>query len=155
MPGSWAPHLLPRLVAANHRITSPATPRYNCLAWAAGEAHRNWWPDPMGVDYWPPGVPREITLNAFVVAYGLLGYRLTMKGALEAGVEKLALYGTGPLGSEKPTHAALQLPSGQWTSKLGKAEDIEHAGAADVEGPVYGRVICYFSRPRPLPPLLP
>ena len=23
---------------------SPATPRYNCIAWAAGENHRRWWP---------------------------------------------------------------------------------------------------------------
>lgn len=26
----------PRLTSGNHRITSPATPDYNCIAWAAG-----------------------------------------------------------------------------------------------------------------------
>ena len=27
----------PRLTATNHRVTSAATPEYNCVAWAAGE----------------------------------------------------------------------------------------------------------------------
>ena len=107
----------------------------------------------MGVRYWPRTVPREVTLNAFVQAYGTLGYRLCLSGgALEAGIQKLALYGKGP-GAEIPTHTALQLDDGTWTSKLGACEDVTHDTARDVEGPAYGRVICYLSRPRPLPSL--
>lgn len=141
--------VLPNLTPANHQITSPPTPVYNCIAWAAGNNDRWWWPDPMNVYYWPPGVPREVTVNAFVVAYALLGYKLTMDASLEPDVEKIALYGkTEWNGQQTPTHAALQLTSGKWTSKLGKAEDIQHDSPADVEGPVYGRVICFFSRPR-------
>lgn len=103
--------------------------------------------------HWPRNTPREETVNAFVQAYGTLGYRLTLNGAPEAGIQKLALYGKGRLGAETPTHAALQLEGGRWTSKLGTLEDIEHDTAQDVEGPLYGNVICYFARPRPLPPL--
>jgi hypothetical protein len=46
-----------------------------------------------------------------------------------------------------PTHAALQLPSGEWTSKLGPFEDISHAHENDVNGPAYGAVRFYMSRP--------
>lgn len=107
----------------------------------------------MLTQYWPRNVPREVTLNAFVQAYATLGYRLSLSCALEAGIEKLALFGAGPIGAETPTHAALQLANGKWTSKLGSSEDVTHDAAEDVECPTYGRVICYFARPRPLPPL--
>ena len=39
----------PALVGTGYFVTSPATPEYNCIAWAAGETDRWWWPDPMGV----------------------------------------------------------------------------------------------------------
>lgn len=89
-----------------------------------------------------------VTTAAFLSAYGTLGFTLCFDGVLEDGVEKLALYGTGPKGSEVPTHAALQLENGEWTSKLGPFEDIRHTSASSVEGPVYGHVICYLARPR-------
>ena len=149
MPGSWPPHALPNLTDANCEVTSPFTRRYNCLAWAAGENFRNWWPDPQGIGYWPPAVPREATTAAFLQAYGTLGFKLCFDGTPEAGFEKIALYGTGALGAETPTHAALQLETGEWTSKLGNFEDIKHVAASDVTGPVYGTVICYIARPRP------
>jgi len=30
----------PRLTPENHRITSPADPEYNCIAWSAGDITR-------------------------------------------------------------------------------------------------------------------
>ena len=102
----------------------------------------------MGVGYWPPNVNRADTFEAFVRACDSLGYTICLDGSLEAGTEKLALYGKGPQGSETLTHAALQLESGEWTSKLGDFEDITHATPADVQGPAYGRVVCYLARSR-------
>ena len=148
MLGSWSAHELPNLSDANCEIASPPTRTYNCLAWAAGENFRNWWPDPFGVGYWPQDVPREVTTEAFLRAYKTRGFTLCFDGALETDIEKIALYGTGAPGAETPTHAALQLESGEWTSKLGSFEDVKHAVPADVDGPVYGHVICYLSRPR-------
>jgi hypothetical protein len=52
-----------------------------------------------------------------------------------------------------PTHAALQLESGLWTSKLGEFEDINHLTPNAVAGPVYGGVLCYLERPRAPVPL--
>lgn len=148
MPGSWPQHELPNLTADNCEVKSKATRRYNCLAWAAGEDFRNWWPDPIGVGHWPAGVERFVTTQAFLRAYGTMGFALCFDGTLEGGIEKVAIYGKGPPGAEVPTHAALQLESGEWTSKLGPFEDINHTTAEAVQGPVYGRVICYLSRPR-------
>jgi len=102
----------------------------------------------MGTGYWPAGVDRSETIDAFLRAYGTVGYRLCFDGLLESGIEKIALYVKGEPGSEVPTHAALQLEDGRWTSKLGPFEDIRHSSDADVEGPIYGRVYCYLARPR-------
>src|SRR4051812_40036029 len=110
----------PRLRDSGHRVTSPATTDYNCIAWAAGRQDDWWWPDPMGTSYWPAGAPRAETLAAFVLAFGLLGYVPCDSDAVEPGTEKVALYAR----DGAPTHAARQLPDGRWTSKLGTMEDI-------------------------------
>lgn len=102
----------------------------------------------MLVGYWPAGVERAETRQAFLGAYGKLGFVPCEDGAVEPGIEKIALFGRGPAGQETPTHAALQLETGEWTSKLGPLEDVTHSAVEDVCGPVYGRVICYLSRPR-------
>ena len=102
----------------------------------------------MNIGYWPPNTPRDVTMSAFISAYSTLGFILCFDGALEEGIEKIALYGKGPVGAEIPTHASLQLDTGDWTSKIGAFEDIKHATPQLVEGPTYGIVICYLARPR-------
>ena len=54
----------PHLAEQGYDETSPATPLYNCIAWAVGETDAWWWPTPEAVCYWPPGAPREETLGA-------------------------------------------------------------------------------------------
>ncbi|NJJ41555.1 hypothetical protein HCB82_20610 [Paenibacillus sp. 7028] len=117
-------------------LTSPRTPEYNCIAWAASENDRWWWPDKAGLAYWPDEVPREVTLDAFIAAYGTLGYKTCDDDKLESGFEKIAIY-IDNWGN--PTHAASQLASGAWTSKCGNSNDITHTldGLKDSE---YGRV---------------
>lgn len=131
----------PGLAHESHRITSPRDPRYNCIAWAAGDTTRWWWPDPFGQSYWPADVQREETLEAFIQAYVKLGYLPCDNGTYEPGCEKIVIYTQG-----KPTHAARQLTSGQWTSKLGQSFDIEHQTCQGVEGMVYGRAAQYLRR---------
>jgi hypothetical protein len=88
-------------------------------------------------------------MPAFIQAYGTKGYSLCYNNSLEEGLEKIALFGKEINGIPTPTHAALQLASGVWTSKLGPFEDIEHPSVDAVNGPVYGSIVCYLSRPRP------
>jgi hypothetical protein len=148
--GSWNPAEFPNLTNSNHTITSPTAHRYNCIAWAAGNDGRNWWPDLFNQGYWPLSVPREETIDAFVQAYETLGYKLCYDERLEQGVEKIAIYGKdNPDNTVTPTHAARQLPTGEWTSKLGNFEDISHATPGAVNGPIYGRIVCYMCRPIP------
>jgi hypothetical protein len=101
----------------------------------------------MGIGYWPAGAARTVTRGAFIQAYKNLGYEQCLDGALQAGFQKIAIFGVGQAGLEIPTHAALQLESGQWTSKLGILEDVRHKTLHAVNGPVYGKPIIYMSRP--------
>src|SRR6266436_5637431 len=83
------------------------------------------------------GIPREVTLHAFVAAYRTLGYEPCASWELESGFQKVAIF-TDNQG--RPTHAARQLESGSWTSKLGQQHDIRHDDLEGVSGIQYGTV---------------
>jgi hypothetical protein len=122
-------------------VTSPPSRRYNCVAWAVGTNDDWWWPN--GLNYWPPDAPLEVTLSAFIAAFTTLGYETCADDTPADGFQKVALYA---LPDGQVTHMARQLPSGRWTSKLGKAEDVEHGSPAELEGAVYGAVVWYMRR---------
>ena len=98
----------------------------------------------MGHVWWPPGIAREVTLAAFLLAYESVGYRTCSDGTRVLGVEKIAIFAL----NDVPRHVARQLEDGQWTSKLGPAEDITHATLDALEGPLYGRAVAFMGRPR-------
>lgn len=130
----------PNLRHVRFSIESNPTVNYNCVAWAAGETHRRWWPFNA---YWPPGVPRELTLEGFVAAFRTLGYEPCDNDGLEGGYEKVSIYSR----AGTPQHMARQMPSGTWTSKLGNEHDIYHDTLAGVESFRYGTVVQYLRRP--------
>lgn len=138
-------HAFPALADWGYEITSEITPEYNCIAWAAGDDTRVWWPSPDddGSSHWPAGVPRETSVEAFAAAYGTLGYVRCEDGELEAGFEKIAIFATD---SGEPTHAARQLDTRGWTSKVGRLQDIRHPLQA-FEGTEYGHVALFMKRP--------
>jgi len=144
MSGSWEPTVLPNLDSGNHQITSPSTDRYNCIAWAAGSNAKFWWPEKYC--YWPEDAPREVTLDAFLSAFGTLGYVKCEDGDLEDGYEKIAIYAIHENSILVPTHAAKQMQDGKWTSKLGRLEDIVHVNPQDVECPSYGEASVFMKR---------
>ena len=125
------------LAGSAYRITSPRDRDYNCIAWAVGDTRNWWWPSAnVGKEYWPAGVRRERTRDAFVTAFASVGYAICEGEWPEMGYEKIALFADA---DGRPTHAARQLPNGRWSSKLGKMEDIEHDLHA-LEGTLYGSV---------------
>src|SRR5260370_6562768 len=138
------PDAFPLLTESNHRIASPRSRAYNCIAWAAGDTETWWWPDADEVGYWPAGAVRRETVAAFVEAFQGRGYVVCQDAGLEAGFEKVVVYAL----QGRPTHAARQLPDGRWSSKLGIEEDIEHELEA-LDGPAYGGVVVVLLR-RPL-----
>jgi hypothetical protein len=135
--------LFPGLQATPFQLTSPADRNYNCIGWAANDSSNWWWPEgDAPTIYWPVGVPSEVTLDTFAALFEMLGYIPGGDDALESGTEKVALFADA---AGIPTHAARQLASGRWTSKLGEAEDIEHELRA-LEGEIYGTVALILKR---------
>ena len=89
------------------------------------------------------GCAAQLTLDAFQAAFVSLGYSTTDADVPETGYDKVAIFADV---AGRPTHAARQLPTGRWTSKLGQAEDIEHDLRA-LEGDVYGAAVLIMKRP--------
>jgi hypothetical protein len=134
--------LFPNLAGTGYRITSPPDSTYNCIAWAASVTSDWWWPDPDGFDFWPSGIVRECTVDAFILAFATCGFTPCSDGSLEPGWERVAIYAT----HEGPTHMARQLANDQWTSKLGPDDDIEHT-LDGLVSPIYGSIVQFLRRP--------
>jgi hypothetical protein len=114
-------HLFPNLRGTPYQITRPPDEAYNCIAWAAGDTADPCWPVDPDVAQWPSDVPRIETLDAFCQAFATPGYAACSDDALEPGFEKIAMFADD---LRVPKHAARQLRTGRWTSKLGKLEEI-------------------------------
>ena len=132
----------PRLTPSNHRITSPETPDYNCIAWSVGDAEHWWQP---GI-YWPTSAsPDDFGIGALEQAYLALGFEDCADETVEPGFEKVALYGSHSF----YTHAARQLPNGRWSSKLGRGVDIEHETPHDISEGIYGQLMQFIEASPP------
>lgn len=136
----------PRLGPADFKVTSEPTYSYNCIAWAAGNETRFWWPDADG--YWPPGLPRVASVEAFQLMFEQLGYVRCDDGASSPDIEKVVIYADA---AGSPTHAARQLTNGAWTSKLGSNHDIEHKTPFGIGGSKYGEATVFMKRQRKSP----
>lgn len=140
----------PRLASSHYEITSDATDRYNCLAWAIGDEDSWWAPIEGDGISWPDDLPWEWTLETVQSVLATVGYEPCQDGDLVDGIEKVALYAD----EENVAHVARQLPDGRWTSKLGSDCDIEHELEAlegfedSPDAYRYGRVVAFMSRPR-------
>lgn len=123
---------------------------YNCIAWAIGRMDKPWWPSKTGGYHWPKTLPRDElgseTLKNFIRAFKREGFKVCggKTYSLEKGFEKVVIFVKG---QQNPTHAARQLSSGMWTSKIGDEEDIEHVSPSVLEGSIYGKVAIVMKRP--------
>lgn len=136
---------MPRLDAANCSQTSQSDLSYNCIAWAAGEDRRWWWPSGRGGHYWPTPGAHIPTIDVFRSAFAGLGYKDCKSGRYQRRYEKIALYAST---DGWVTHAARQVRT-RWTSKLGEFVDIEHDRPNDVGGGQYGEVVQFMRRRKP------
>jgi hypothetical protein len=149
------PKQFQRLSSTNHRVTSDPVEEQNCIAFAAGDEIHFWWPitDFPGKlpppYFWPKASDLELTVEAFMKAYHIVGFTKCETGDLEDGFEKIAIFAKdfGNKRPKEPTHAAIQSPTrnGKWRSKMGDDEDIEH-DLSSVEGRLYGEVVCFMKR---------
>jgi hypothetical protein len=141
----WQRHC-PQLTEKNCRKIADSDSRYNCLAFAAGDTDHVW--DP-GIDqgyYWPPTAPQEGTIRAWVEALRCVGFGGYDGRAadLTPTLVKVVIFGR----AFQATHAARQLKDGRWASKLGDWEAMEHDTPELLEGPSYGTIQIFMSRPR-------
>jgi hypothetical protein len=146
MPSDELEQLFPNLAGSGYSIESEQNETYNCVAWAAGVTDDWWWPEENA--HWPVE-PRAPTLDSFVRAFETLGYEPCDTSEVEPGYEEVAIYVSR---AGLATHAARQLATGDWTSKLGDMEDITHRlDALEGPAPAFGRVEQILRRPRPVP----
>ena len=94
--------------------------------------------------YWPPNISNEDTVESWAQTFQLHGYQKCDIPDLEPETEKVAIYADA-IG---PQHVARQLLTGAWTSKLGRAHDIEHMTLDALAGGEYGEVVLIMKRPR-------
>ena len=140
----------PGLVGSGWVPTSDWDPGYKCIAWAASESHRHWWPiDDPPFCYWPTKVFDD-KVDTFVEAFGRLGYKKCDSREFEVGYQKVAIYATV---NRRVKHMARQHFLGKgWLSKLGGLEDILHLQLRDIEGDAspltteYGEVVQILKR---------
>lgn len=96
--------------------------------------------------YWPQAALQDDDnddIEALMRAFAAIGYEECATGELEAGYQKVALYA---IKNDDWLHAALQDRNGEWSSKLGTGYDIRHKSPHCVEGPFYGKVVCYMKK---------
>ena len=96
--------------------------------------------------YWPPGVPRDDSLESWIKVFEIHGYRICEDAALELNFEKVAIYVT-PI-NRAPQHVARQQMSAKWVSKLGSGADIQHDTLSGLSSELYGVPFCFMKRHR-------
>ena len=132
----------PRLAREGYEIVGEPTRRYNCIAYAAGDANEWWWPT--GGRYWPDYATRTQRMESLVEVFGGLDYEPCGNNGLESGFEKIALYER----DGRFEHAALQTSAGRWRSKMGEGPVIEHPSPESLADGMYGNPTILMRRRR-------
>lgn len=145
MPFEVIQDAFPNIAIEGYEITSADTLDYNCFAWAMRD-EANWWSHAEEDGHtWRAGVPRTGDVACYIELFRKEGgFKPCQDPELEDGYEKIAIYALDGMAQ----HAARQLPSGRWTSKLGDWEDIQHDTLAALEGDLYGNVVQIMKRER-------
>jgi hypothetical protein len=132
--------LFPRLNYDHFKVTSEEDINYNCVAWAAMEDKTRFWQPFWGAPYrqyyWPAGVPRKLSMDAYKALFERLGYEVCSEATYEKDYEKVALFEKRGFFS----HVAHQSKDGIWKSKLGDLQDIEHK-LESLIGKTYGDIV--------------
>lgn len=130
--------MFPNLATEPYIRTSPCTFDYNCFAYAGGDQSRRW--DP-GADFHWPDAARNTKIATLTRIYKGLGFKICQNGDIEVGYDKIVIYAIG----NNATHAAKQLSTGEWSSKLGDLEDISHT-LTGIAGGGYGTPTRFMKR---------
>ena len=139
----WADLLVgafPNLANEGFEIVDQPTEQYNCIAYAAGDTSKWWWPD--GINYWPPWARETSRIESLIEVFAGLGYEQCAHNDTEDGYQRVVLYEVD--GEMK--HAAMQMPNLRWRSKMGQGPVIEHLSPESLSGGMYGDATAYMLR---------
>ena len=120
-------------------VDQPST-RYNCIAYAAGDTSKRW--DPDENYYWPPWATPDDRIESLIEVFDGLGFQQCDDGHLEDRYQKVALYEV----QGEAKHAAAQMPSGRWRSKMGHGPVIEHRSPESLSAGIYGEPTIFMRR---------
>ena len=140
----WIDEVFPSLAEEGYEVTSQDDNQYNCIAYAAGETDRWWSHIETAGYYWPEYASRTALIQSLVEVFTGLGYKPCPDASSDPDLQKIALYSK----NGEWTHAAIQLPDGSWSSKLGAGEDIRHKTPQSLTGTTYGEVYFIMGRQR-------
>jgi len=103
---------------------------YNCFSWAVGID--NLWLDMYYFQRYFKLDPSSLdhSANGYAFFMEMFDFKICTNGNLENGFEKIAIY--EQYGEFQ--HVALQKSNGNWKSKMGQMEDIEHKDLNDISG---------------------
>jgi hypothetical protein len=123
----------PTLARDGYKITSPRDDNYNCVAWIARDLCQ-WWEPGLDGGFWPRDVSEEELdagdLAEYLTLFRSWGFIKCPDGELEDGIEKIAIHAR----DEQFAHVAYQRSDGEWSSKLGKLNDVRHECVASLSG---------------------
>jgi hypothetical protein len=94
----------------------------------------------LDIGYWPIKSPPIDDIEAFDQLFEMFGYQES-DDSYDPEFDKIALF----VSKDGPEHAARQIDSNWWTSKLGKNVDIAHK-LRELEGPSYGALHKIFEK---------
>jgi hypothetical protein len=123
--------------------TSDESEDYNCFAWAAGYNDRRLDPTEAFNPHWPADITKSPEISSFEKLFRHFGFEPCDDATVEPGVVKIALYEDKKSG--EAMHAARQLESGKWTSKIGDFDDISHDTLESLEG-FYGTLVMFMRK---------
>lgn len=129
------------LLGNNFAVVSNSSARYNCIAHSLG-IHNRW------ID--PQTGPAGKRLAPMDRLYAARGYHRAagLDFGRRQGQQKVVVYAVRDASGKitRVTHAALQMPDGTWTSKLGQLPLIRHASPQALAGPEYGVPVAVYVR---------
>jgi len=122
---------------------------YNCFGYAVDDG-KSFWTHELSLTnagyYWPDGVPRSETIEAYSASFATRGWEVCEDGSLEEGFEKVVLYAKN--NGTQPWHASRQLADGTWVTKFGTNADAVHAEVEALTSRALGRPVRFFRRRR-------
>ena len=80
----------PNLYTEGFEIAEEPSGQYNCIAYAAEDTTKWWWPD--GINYWPPKATLDTRTQSLMEVLAELGYEQCDASDPEDSYQKVALY---------------------------------------------------------------